>query len=331
MVFRGQTLGKYRILDPLGSGGFGTVYLAEDTWIDKRVAIKVPHRQNLDFGELLREPRLLASMNHPNVINVITAEKQDGVFFIVMEYVPGETLETIIVEHGALDLPTALDYTCQIANAVDHAHRQGVIHRDLRPANVFVTERGLLKVGDFGTSRFLEIAAHGTTVIGSPPYMAPEQFEGRAVFSSDLYSLGITMYQMLTGVLPYDTPAPSDLERLRRGDLIQSPRLRNPAIPTAIESIVLRALQPDVSLRYARAEDLLNDLLSVRHEPVVRRPVTPVAVGSSDTPRAVRRPTPTPTPSRVRPLGTGSSRFCWQCRKPLPSRSARCPFCGEAQ
>ncbi len=220
MVFRGQTLGKYRILEPLGSGGFGTVYLAEDTWIDKRVAIKVPHRQSLDFGELLREPRLLASLNHPNIVTVITAEKQDNVFFIVMEYVPGETLENIIANRGALELTLALDYTCQIANAVDHAHKQGVIHRDLRPANVFVTDKGLLKVGDFGTSRFLEIAAHGTTVIGSPPYMAPEQFEGRAVFASDLYSLGVTMYQMLTGVLPYDTPAPADLDRLRRGELV---------------------------------------------------------------------------------------------------------------
>ena len=228
MVFRGQSLGKYRIVEPLGSGGFGTVYLAEDTWIDKRVAIKVPHRQSLDFGELLREPRLLASLNHPNIVTVITAEKQDNVFFIVMEYVPGETLETIIATKGALDLPTVLDYTCQIANAVEHAHKQGVIHRDLRPANVFVTEKGLLKVGDFGTSRFLEIAAHGTTVIGSPPYMAPEQFEGRAVFASDLYSLGVTMYQMLTGTLPYDTPAPSDLDRLKRGELVEPLRLRRP-------------------------------------------------------------------------------------------------------
>ncbi len=222
MVFRGQTLGKYRIIEPLGSGGFGTVYLAEDTWIGKRVALKIPHRQGLDFGELLREPRLLASLNHPNIVTVITAEKQDNVFFIVMEYVPGDTLETIIASRGVLDLTLALDYTCQIANAVEHAHRQGVIHRDLRPANVFVTEKGLLKVGDFGTSRFLEIAAHGTTVIGSPPYMAPEQFEGRAVFASDLYSLGVTMYQMLTGALPYDTPTPSDLDRLRRGEMVSA-------------------------------------------------------------------------------------------------------------
>jgi len=229
-------LGKYRIHEPLGSGGFGTVYLAEDTWIDKRVAIKIPHRQNLDFGDLLREPRLLASLNHPNVVNVITAEKQDNTFFIVMEYVPGETLETIIVNKGALDVATVLDYTCQIANAVEHAHKQGVIHRDLRPANVFVTDKAVVKVGDFGTSRFLEIAAHGTTVIGSPPYMAPEQFEGRAVFSSDLYSLGVTMYQMLTGELPYDTPAPADLERLRRGELVTPPRVRMPQIPVAAGS-----------------------------------------------------------------------------------------------
>jgi serine/threonine-protein kinase len=341
MVFRGQTLGKYRILEPLGSGGFGTVYLAEDTWIDKRVALKVPHRQNLDFGELLREPRLLASLNHPNIVTVITAEKQDNVFFIVMEYVPGDTLETIIIERGPLDLPVALDYICQIANAVEHAHRQGVIHRDLRPANVFTTERGLLKVGDFGTSRFLEIAAHGTTVIGSPPYMAPEQFEGRAVFASDLYSLGVTMYQMLTGSLPYDAPAPADLERLRRGELVSSSRLKNPAIPQAIDDVVMRALAADVGARYQRAEDILTDLLAARST-VVRRPVA-AGAPALQTPhaRAPGRPTPTPRPVAARPPGAtpsrhhtreaGPSRFCWHCRKPLPARTAACPFCGETQ
>src|SRR6266852_5632543 len=105
MVFRGQTLGKYRIIEPLGSGGFGTVYLAEDTWIDKKVAIKVPHRQNVDFGDLLREPRLLAALSHPNIVSILTAEKQDNIFFIVMEYVPGETLEAMISRDGMVDLP----------------------------------------------------------------------------------------------------------------------------------------------------------------------------------------------------------------------------------
>jgi serine/threonine protein kinase len=338
MVFRGQTLGKYRIIEPLGSGGFGTVYLAEDTWIDKKVALKVPHRQNLDFGELLREPRLLASLNHPNIVTVITAEKQDNTFFIVMEYVPGDTLETIIGTSDGLDLPLALDYTCQIANAVEHAHKQGVIHRDLRPANVFVTSAGLLKVGDFGTSRFLEIAAHGTTVIGSPPYMAPEQFEGRAVFASDLYSLGVTMYQMLTGSLPYDTPAPADLDRLRRGELVTPPRQRNPAVPPVIDDIVMKALAGEVSSRYQRAEDLVADLLNARAEVAPRRAAVDLpaaaagggAVGvPARTPRAVARPAASPARVRTRELAAG--RFCWNCRKPLPARGAQCPFCGESQ
>src|SRR2546422_7411983 len=124
MFFRGQIIGKYKILSTIGSGGFGAVYLAEDTWIDKKVALKVPHKQGVDFGELLREPRLLASLNHPNIVTILTAEKQENVFFIVMEVAPGETLETSIAREGALDIARALHYTCQICNAVDHAHKQ---------------------------------------------------------------------------------------------------------------------------------------------------------------------------------------------------------------
>src|SRR5215204_2935121 len=265
LLFKGQQLGKYRIIAPLGSGGFGTVYLEQDTWIDSKVAITLQHRQNHDFGDLLREPRLLASVSHPNIVAITTAEKQDGVFFIVMEYVPGETLENIIAARGALELTLALDFTCQICNAVDHAHRQGVIHRDLRPANVLVGENDMLKVADFGTSRFLEIAAHGTTVIGSPPYMAPEQFSGKAVFASDIYSVGVTMYQMLTGSLPYDTPGPADLERLMSGELVSAPRLKNPSIPKRISDIVLHAMAPEVGARYQRPADLLEDVLAARN------------------------------------------------------------------
>ena len=330
MVFRGQTLGKYRILEPLGSGGFGTVYLAEDTWIDKRVAIKVPHRQNLDFGELLKEPRLLASLNHPNIVAITTAEKQENIFFIVMEYVQGETLENILGRGGPLELTRALDYACQICNAVEHAHRQGVIHRDLRPANVLVSENGMVKVADFGTSRFLEIAAHGTTVIGSPPYMAPEQFQGKAVFASDLYSVGVTMYQMLTGVLPYDTPAPADLERLMSGELVSSPRLKNPAIPKAVSDIVLRALAPDIAHRYQRAADLLEDLLATRPAPVRRAAAARVESPVDSAVRAARED-PQSIQSRLKAREAPQGRFCWNCRKPLHARSDRCPFCREAQ
>ena len=326
MFFRGQTVGKYRILSPLGSGGFGSVYLAEDTWIDKKVAIKVPHRQTVDFGELLREPRLLASLSHPNIVTVLTAEKQDDVFFIVMEYVPGDTLEAVIAKEGALDLTRALDYICQICNAVDHAHAQGVIHRDLRPGNVLVTEQGLIKVADFGTSRFLEIAAHGTTVIGSPPYMAPEQFQGKAVFASDIYSLGITMYEMFTGALPYQTPAPSDLEKLMRGELVSPPRLKNPKLPKAISDVVMKAIAADIPSRYQRASELLDAVLAARSAPPPRRPWRPAtsgAPGGSDETLDIQ--------ARLRARESVQPRFCWKCGKALHARADRCPFCDEPQ
>ena len=326
MFFRGQIIGKYKILSTIGSGGFGTVYLAEDTWIDKKVALKVPHKQNLDFGELLREPRLLAALNHPNIVGILTAEKQEQVFFIVMEFVPGETLESIIARDGALDLPRALDFTCQICNAVDHAHRHGVLHRDLRPSNVLVTDNGLAKVADFGTSRFLEIAAHGTTVIGSPPYMAPDQFQGKAVFASDIYSLGVTMYQMFTGVLPYDTPSPSDLERLMRGDLLSAPRLKNAKIPKAINDIILKAMAPEIPARYQRAGELLGAVLAARAHgasPARRTPRPTPADGGSDDMHEIQ--------TRLKARESPQPRFCWHCRKPLHARSDRCPFCGEAQ
>jgi serine/threonine-protein kinase len=340
MFLRGQTIGKYRILTPLGSGGFGAVYLAEDTWIDKKVALKIPHRQNLDFGELLREPRLLASLNHPNIVTVLTAEKQDNTFFIVMEYVAGETLEQIVERDGALDLARALDYTCQIANAMDHAHRQGVIHRDLRPGNVLVTENGMVKVADFGTSRFLEIAAHGTTVIGSPPYMAPEQFQGKAVFSSDIYSLGVTMYQMLTGSLPYATPSAADLEKLIKGELTRPPRTRNRKIPQGISDIVMKAMAPEIPARYQRAADVLDAVLAARDNRPIAGRTTATAQPEGPSGRRPWRPAPLDgagpehvddIQARLKARETPQARFCWHCHKALHARTDQCPFCGEAQ
>ena len=341
MLFRGQTLGKYKVVAPLGSGGFGAVYRARDTWIDKDVAIKVPHKQNLNFTELLQEPRLLAALNHPNIVSITTAEKQDNLFFIVMEYVPGETLETIIGESGGLTPERTTDYAAQIARALVHAHEQGVIHRDLRPPNILVSEKGVLKVADFGTSRFLELAAHGTTVIGSPPYMAPEQFTGKAVFASDIYSLGITMYQMLTGVLPYEPPPPNELDRLMSGELVRAPRHENPEVPKALSDIVVKALAPDISRRYQRAADLLSDL-----EPATRRggqPVT-VSVGSEGRPvtagdgdQQARTSTHveaggvvTAVPRRKADPTPGARRICPSCHRPLHARAVECPFCGEA-
>ncbi len=255
---------------------------------------------------------------------MLTAEKQDNVFFIVMEYVAGETLENIIGREGALEMPRALDFTCQICNAVDHAHRQGVLHRDLRPANIMMADNGLVKVADFGTSRFLELAAIGTTVIGSPPYMAPEQFHGRATFASDIYSLGVTMYQMMTGTLPYQTPAPADLERLMRGELVSPPRLRNGRIPQ----------------RRQRHHPQGDGAGRLRALPAGRRRPGGPARGRAHRPEADGRPpggrrqTTEPAPAQAawsKPRESPQPRFCWKCNKPLHARTDRCPFCGEAQ
>ena len=187
-----------------------------------------------------------------------------------------------------------------------------------------MTENGVAKVADFGTSRFLEIAAHGTTVIGSPPYMAPEQFHGKAVFASDVYSIGVTMYQLLTGRLPYEPPTPADLDKLERGELTTSPRLHNPKLPKAISDIVLKAMAPEITGRYPRAHDLLDAILAARPHAGGRRPWP--AAGRD------RRPRAGPGHPRA-PAGPGDSagRFCWHCGKPLHAKTGTCPFCGEAQ
>ena len=259
MFLLGQTVGKYQILANLGSGGFGTVLLAKDTWIGKKVAIKIPHRQTGDFDELLQEPRLLAALDHPNIVGIVTAEKLDGVFFIVMEYVKGESLESTLDREKSLDVPRALTYGVQVLKGVEHAHEAQILHRDLRPANVLISESGLVKVADFGTSRLLE-KSHATTVIGSPPYMAPEQFQGRAVLASDIYSVGVILYQMLTGQLPYFSPNPAQIERMVAQGRCTPPRLRNTQIPREVSDIIMKAIAPEVSERYQRASELLDDL-----------------------------------------------------------------------
>ncbi len=190
----------------------------------------------------------------------------------------------------------------------------------------------MLKVADFGTSRFLEIAAHGTTVIGSPPYMAPEQFHGKAVFASDIYSLGVTMYQMLTGMLPYDTPAPSDLDKLMSGELVSPPRLKNPSIPKSISDIVMRAMAPEVTARYQRAPELLADVLAARSAAQPRRTPAEAAGGRPESDRSRgTRDDAHGIQTRLRAREAPAARFCWQCRKPLHARTDKCPFCEETQ
>ena len=159
--------------------------------------------------------------------------------------------------------------------------------------------------------------------------MAPEQFTGKAVFASDIYSLGVTMYQMLTGVLPYNTPAPADLEKLMRGELVSPPRTRNPKIPSQLNDIVMKAVAPDVGARYQRASELLNDLLAARsgrRAPGAQRRTPASTTADGFPPEDIDHIRP-----RLRARETPQPRFCWHCRKPLHARSGRCPFCGEAQ
>jgi serine/threonine-protein kinase len=311
MFLLGQVVGKYQILSNLGSGGFGTVFLARDTWIDKKVAIKVPHRQTGGPEDLLQEPRLLAALDHPNIVGIVTAERIDSAFFIVMEYVKGETLEAVLDREKSLDISRAMHYGVQILRAVDHAHEASILHRDLRPANVLVSESGLVKVADFGTSRLLE-KSHATTIIGSPPYMAPEQFKGRAVLASDIYSVGVMLYQMLTGTLPYFSPNPAQLEKMVAQGRLTPPKLRNTQVPREISDIIMKALAPEVEGRYQRAAEIIDDLATAGE-------IDHNATEMED----IRR--------RLKARETPKKSFCWNCRKPLHARTESCPFCGERQ
>jgi serine/threonine protein kinase len=311
MFLLGQAVGKYQILSNLGSGGFGTVFLAKDAWIDKKVAIKVPHRQAGDFDDMLQEPRLLAALDHPNIVGILTAERVDGTFFIVMEYIKGESLEAVLDREKSLDTARAVNYIAQILKGVDHAHKNQILHRDLRPANVLVSDSGVVKVADFGTSRLLE-KSHATTVIGSPPYMAPEQFQGRAVLASDIYSVGVMLYQMLTGQLPYFSPNPAQIERMVAQGRCTPPKIRNSQIPKEVSDIVMKAIAPDLGDRYQRASELLDDLATAAE-------IDHKATELDDIRKRLK--------AREPPKKT----FCWHCRKPLHARSDSCPFCGEKQ
>ena len=193
MFFKNQRIGKYEILDTIGTGGFGSVYLAQDIMIGKKVALKVPHKQGEDMEKLLQEPRMLATLNHSHIVSVITAEMQKDIFYIVMEYIDGYSLEQYLRREGKIESGVALSWFLKLADALVYAHSKNVIHRDIRPANVLISHEGDIKLADLGTSRFLEGNRFASTRIGSPPYMAPEHFQGKATFQSDIYSFGVVI------------------------------------------------------------------------------------------------------------------------------------------
>lgn len=327
MLFKGQQIGKYKILDAIGSGGFGSVYLAKDTWIDKPVAIKIPHKQGEDVEKLLKEPRLLAAMDHPNIVTVITAEKSSNLFYIVMEYVDGMSLEQYLRKHQILKLPRALEQFLEICAALEYAHGRKIIHRDIRPANVLMSKDGRLKVTDFGTSRFLLDHKFASTRVGSPPYMAPEHFSGRATLQSDIYSMGILMYECLTGKLPFFDPSPQKMAQLAREGNARSAHHINPEIPLECSQIIHRAMHPALSSRYATVTELVSDLRRALRQFGTADSQELAHLVEAETGGAVSS-IKTGTPAN-RPGNGMPDLFCWNCRRPVSKRARVCPHCNE--
>jgi serine/threonine-protein kinase len=323
VLSKDQMLGKYQILDRLGAGGFGTVYLAMDRLLNRRVALKVPHHQ-ADEQSLLQEPRIMAALKHPNIVELITVEKKDDTFFMVMEYVDGESLDKQIRRERTLAPPRALELAIDVCSAIGFAHSHQVLHRDLRPANILVTREGVAKVTDFGTSRFLELQKDGfaRTRIGSPPYMAPEHFRGRAVFQSDLWSLGITLYEMLTGTVPFYDADPVKIAQAFQTNPIVPPHLKNPAVPKALSEVVMKGLTVNLGDRYLSAQEFLKALKAIRDN--VSRETRPL--GTAVVPASGSGP--------IAALPRGSAghtqqRLCRFCYRPLPRMATVCPSCGE--
>ena len=311
MFQQGQKVGKYEIIRSLGSGGFGSVFLAKDTWLDIKVAIKVPHKQSQELFKLLKEPRLQAALNHPNIVRMIAAEKDNKTFFMVMEYVRGKTLERILVKEKILDIEQALDYTKQLSAGVDHAHKNKIIHRDLRPSNIMVSEEGTVKITDFGTSAWLQNVPYASTRIGSPPYMAPEQFQGKATFASDIYSIGCILYEMVVGRPPIYDPDPFKILEKAQEGRITPPRLKNMKIPKELDEIIMKCLAAKVEDRYQRPFEILRALSEIRGEKHHKSEIEDIL-------------------GRIRAREQASTESCWNCRRSLPLRAKSCPYCGES-
>jgi serine/threonine protein kinase len=311
MFLQGQKVGKYEILRSLGSGGFGSVYLAKDTWLDIKVAIKVPHKQSAELYKLLKEPRLQAALSHPNIVRMLAAEKEKNVFFMVMEYVKGPTLEKILEKERVLNCEQALDYIKQVAYGIDHAHKNKIIHRDLRPSNIIISEDGTAKITDFGTSAWLNSMPYASTRIGSPPYMAPEQFLGKASYASDIYSIGCIFYEMIIGRPPIFDPDPFKiLEKAQQGK-ITPPRVRNSKVPKDLDVIIMKALAAKIEERYQSAAEIIRDLAQYKGKTLKTSELDDIML-------------------RIKAREQKSSGQCWNCRRPLPPKSRLCPHCGES-
>ena len=261
---------RYEVLEALGSGGMADVFLAHDEVLDRDVALKVLNRRfsgDAQFVERFRrEARSAATLSHPNVVPIYDrGEAEDGACYISMEYLPGGTLKERITRDAPMDPKVVSETAGQIAEALQAAHEGGVIHRDVKPQNVLVTRAGDVKVGDFGIARAESSGTMtGEEVLGTAAYMSPEQASGRPVDPrSDLYSLGVVMYEMLTGVLPFAANGSVSVAMKHANETPASPKSRNPDVPDAIDDLVVRLLSKDPDDRPPSASALADELRSL--------------------------------------------------------------------
>ena len=262
---------KYRITELVGSGGMAQVYKAINMSNRRTVAVKVLKDEYKNDAEFLRrfsrEANAILTLSHENIVRAYGAGTHNGMPYLVMEYVEGRTLKDLISQNGALPVRTAIGITCQILDALSAAHAHGIIHRDVKPQNVIVTDKGRVKLADFGIAREVKattVTFSGQKVLGSVHYISPEQAKGSlANEQSDLYSAGVCLYEMLTGTVPFDADSAVSIALMHIQDKPTPPIILNPELPKALNDIVLKALEKNPNRRYASAMDMREDLLKI--------------------------------------------------------------------
>ncbi len=261
--------GRYRIMRKLGSGGMADVYLAEDEELGRRVAIKIlndRHANDEQFVERFRrEAKNAAGLSHPNIVSIYDRGEAEGTYYIAMEYLDGRNLKELVVARGPLPIPDTIEATRQVLAALRFAHRKGVVHRDIKPHNVMADADGRLKVTDFGIARAgVSQMTEAGSIIGTAQYLSPEQARGTAVDQrSDLYSIGIVLYEMLTGQVPFTGDSPVEIAMKHLSDTPRPPSLLRPEIPPDLDMVVLRALAKSPEDRFQTAEEMDEELQRV--------------------------------------------------------------------